>query len=182
MTNFYLDIETTGLNPRKDKIITIQYQELDRLTGEPISELKILKEWESSEKEIIEKFLSDTKINLDYPFNFIPVGYNLGFVNNFLKTRMIFHELKPLYILSRPFIDLRVIGILMNKGEFKGAGLDQLTKKPKLSSNIPIWYENKEYEKIIFHIKNKTKEFIQFNYWLYKKLPSLLEEFNNTEM
>jgi len=38
MTNFYLDIETTGLNPRKDKIITIQYQELDRSTGEPISE------------------------------------------------------------------------------------------------------------------------------------------------
>ncbi len=179
MTNFYLDIETTGLNPRKDKIITIQYQELDRSTGEPISELKILKEWESSEKEIIEKFLISTKIKSDYPFDFIPIGYNLGFANSFLKTRMAFHELKSIYILSRPFIDLRVIGILMNNGEFKGAGLDQLTKKPKLSSNIPIWYENKEYEKIILHINNKTKEFIKFNHWLYKKLPSLLEEFNN---
>ncbi len=182
MTNFYFDIETAGLNPRKDKIITIQYQKLDRTTGEPISELKILKEWESSEKEIIEKFLIDTKIIYDYPFNFIPVGYNLGFVNSFLKSRMDFHNLKSIYILTKPFIDLRAIGILMNKGEFKGSGLDQLTKKPKLSSNIPIWYENKEYEKIIFHIKNKTKEFIKFNYWLYKKLPLLLEEFNNTKM
>ncbi len=182
MTNFYLDIETTGLNPGKDKIITLQYQELDRATGQPVSELKILKEWDSSEKEIIEKFLISTKIKSDYPFNFIPVGYNLGFVNSFLKTRMSFHNLKPLYILSRPFIDLRAIGILMNKGEFKGAGLDQLTKKPKLSNNIPIWYENKEYEKIIFHIKNKTKEFIEFNSWLYKKLPSLLEEFNSEKI
>jgi len=43
MTNFYLDIETTGLNPRKDKIITIQYQELDRSTGEPIFRIKNFK-------------------------------------------------------------------------------------------------------------------------------------------
>ena len=40
MVNFYFDIETTGLNPKKDKILTIQYQELDRNTGEPKGELK----------------------------------------------------------------------------------------------------------------------------------------------
>jgi len=182
MTNFYFDIETTGLNPKKDKIITIQYQKLDRQTGEPISELKILKEWESSEKEIIEKFLIDTKINSDYPFDFIPVGYNLGFINSFLKSKMDLNNLKPIYILGRPFIDLRAIGILMNHGEFKGSGLDQLTHKPKSSNNIPIWYENKEYEKITNHIQLKTKEFIKFNSWLYKKLPSLLEEFNKEKI
>jgi len=182
MTNFYFDLETTGLNPQRDKIISIQYQKLDRTTGNPISELKILKAWESSEKEIIENFLVSTKIKSDYPFNFIPVGYNLGFVNSFLKTRMSSHGINPLYILGRPFIDLRAIGILMNKGEFKGSGIDQLTKKPKSSNQVPEWYENQEYEKIISHIKNKTKEFIEFNSWLHKKLPSLLEEFNNKKI
>lgn len=177
MTNFYFDIETTGLNPKKDKIISIQYQELNRNTGEPTSELKILKEWESSEKEILLKFILDTKLRDRYSFNFIPVGYNLKFVNSFLKERLTFYELEPIYILSRPFIDLRVICVLMNNGEFKGSGLDDLTQKPKLGKNIPIWYENKEYEKIIEHIKSKTKEFLEFNSWLYKRLPSLLEEF-----
>ena len=81
MGQFYLDIETTGLNPAKDKIITIQFQELDRYSGEPIGELIILKEWESSEKEILKQFISKTDI-LTGGFNFVPVGYNL---NLFLK-------------------------------------------------------------------------------------------------
>ena len=53
MTEYYFDTETTGFDPSEDKIITIQFQELDRFTGKPIGDLKILKEWESSEKEIL---------------------------------------------------------------------------------------------------------------------------------
>ena len=34
--NYYLDIETTGLDELHDKIITIQYMELERNTGKPI--------------------------------------------------------------------------------------------------------------------------------------------------
>jgi len=34
MAQYYFDIETTGLNPQEDKIISIQIQELDRNTGE----------------------------------------------------------------------------------------------------------------------------------------------------
>tara|TARA_Y100000310_G_C20634344_1_gene790386 strand:- start:237 stop:488 length:252 start_codon:yes stop_codon:yes gene_type:complete len=83
MGNFYFSIETTGLNPEEDKILAIQYQELDRKTGEPVGKLIILKEWEASEKEIIKKFLKDTKLLEDYPFNFVPVGYNLGFERSF---------------------------------------------------------------------------------------------------
>ena len=51
--NYYLDIETTGLNPYQHKIITIQYMELERNTAKPIGPLKILKEWESDEKTIL---------------------------------------------------------------------------------------------------------------------------------
>ena len=62
MTSYYLDIETTGFDPKFDKIITIQYQQLDIASGKPIGNLIILKEWESSEKEILKKFIVDTQI------------------------------------------------------------------------------------------------------------------------
>ena len=54
VAEYYFDMETTGLNFNTDKIITIQWQELDGMTGEPVAELNILKSWESSEKEILE--------------------------------------------------------------------------------------------------------------------------------
>ena len=76
MPNYYLDIETTGLNPEKDKIITIQYAELDSFTSEQVGELKILKEWESSEKEILRQFVIDSEITKSYPFSFVSVGFN----------------------------------------------------------------------------------------------------------
>ena len=177
MGNFYLDIETTGLDPLKDKILTIQYQELERNTGEAKGELIILKEWESSEKEIIQKFIDDTKIIDDYAFSFVPVGYNLTFEHNFLKQRSIVHNLPPIDILNKPFIDLRVIGIIMNGGEFKGSGLDKLTGKEGTGKNVPLWYNNSEYGLILKYIEIETREYIKFNAWLYKKLPELLGEF-----
>ena len=176
MGEFYLDIETTGLNPTKDKIITIQFQELDRYTGEAIGELIILKEWESSEKEILKQFISKTDI-LSGGFNFVSVGYNLNFEHNFLKIKTAMNNLPLVDILNNPFIDLRAIGILMNKGQFKGSKLSDLTGKQEDGINIPLWYENKEYTRIINYIINETKEFVKFNSWLYKKMPFLLAEF-----
>lgn len=177
MTSFYLDIETMGLDPATDKIITIQFQELDRYTGEAIGELIILKEWESSEKQIIKEFIEKSSMLDDYDFSFVPVGYNLNFEHNFLKMRSEINNLPSLDILSIPFIDLRAIGILMNDGQFKGSGLGDLTGKKGEGSQIPIFYQNKEYDKIIDYIKNETEEFIKFNKWLYKKMPALLPEF-----
>jgi hypothetical protein len=177
MRNFYFDIETVGLDPKKHKIITIQYQELGRNTGKAVGELKILKEWESSEREILEKFIKDSKIEDPYPFTFIPMGYNLNFEHNFLKERTAIHSLNPLDILTKPFIDLRAFGIIMNKGEFKGSGLDKITGKQMSGKQIPEWYENKEYDKIIKYIKDEAKAFIQLNVWLYKEMPQFLERF-----
>lgn len=177
MTQHYLDIETTGLNPEVDEIITIQYQELERNTGEAIGELKILKAWESSEREILKRFIQESNILDPYPFSFIPVGYNLNFEHNFLKTRTEINDLPQIDILNKPFLDLRAIGIIMNNGEFKGSGLDKLTGKKGSGSQIPGWYASREFDKILEYIKMETREFIKFNSWLYGKLPRLLGEF-----
>jgi len=177
MGNFYFDIETTGLNPKLDKIITIQYHELDRGTGRAIGELVILKEWESSEREILSHFINKSGISEDYDFAFIPTGYNLGFEHNFLKERTALHSFNPIDILNKPFIDIRAIGILMNKGEFKGSGLDKISGKKTNGQNIPLWYAKKEYAKIIDYIQNEASSFIHLNSWLYSKMPTWLEEY-----
>ena len=54
MVEYYFDVETTGTDFEKDKIITIQWQRLG-FVGEPVGELNILKSWESSEKDVFPK-------------------------------------------------------------------------------------------------------------------------------
>ena len=177
MGNYYLDIETTGLDPEIDEIITIQFQELGRNSGEAIGPLVILKAWESSEKEIIERFLAETSFLDDYDFSFIPIGYNLGFEHNFLRKRSVKHGLPEIDILSKPFIDLRAFGILMNRGEFKGSGLDKITGKEGNGRMVPIWFSNGDYGRIVDYITQEAGEFLKFNGWLYKRMPSLRDEF-----
>jgi len=67
MTNFYLDIETAGTDAERDQILTIQFQPLDRATGRPIGDLRILKAWESSEKQIIGQFIAECRVMGPYP-------------------------------------------------------------------------------------------------------------------
>ncbi|VVB73330.1 Uncharacterised protein [uncultured archaeon] len=177
MAEYYLDIETTGLEPESCKIITIQYQELERNTGKPAGRLNILKEWESSEKDIIRQFMEDSDVMDPYEFSFIPVGYNLNFEHNFLKTRSETHGLGTIDILNHPFIDLRAFGVIMNRGEFKGSGLDKITAKPIPGINVPIWYENGQYDTIVKYIEDETKAFLQLNEWLYREMPLFLERF-----
>ena len=175
--NCYLDIETTGLDPLQSKIITIQYMELERNTAKPVGPLNILKEWESDEKTILKKFISDSGVADKYPFAFIPVGFNLPFEHNFIWQRCMSNALQPVDILDRPFLDLKTVGVIMNKGEFKGAGLDNITNKPHGGGNIPQWYKEKKYAEIESYIKNEAEEFSSFCSKLYKELPVLLETF-----
>ena len=171
--NYYLDIETTGLDPLRHKIITIQYMELERNTAKPVGPLKILKEWESDEKTILTKFIEESGINDSYKFTFIPVGFNLQFEHSFFWQRCISNGLKPIDIFNRPFLDLKTVAVIMNKGEFKGASLHNMTNKPHGGGNIPQLYDEKKYAEIESYIKKEAEEFTNFCCSLYVKLPKL---------
>jgi hypothetical protein len=81
--------------------------------------------------------------------------------------------LKPIYILNRPFLDLKTVAVIMNKGEFKGASLHNMTNKPHGGSNIPQLYDEKKYAEIESYIKKEAEEFSNFCCSLYVKLPKL---------
>lgn len=175
--NHYLDIETTGFNPKEDKILTIQYAQLERNTGKQVGDRVILKEWElGSEKQLLEKFIKDTKIISSYDFDFVPVGYNLFFEHKFLNYKSKFYGLAEINILCRPHIDLHTVGILINRGEFLGSGLDKLTGKTRSGKIIPQWYYSGKYNEIEKYIIEETDEFIKFGVRLYEIMPSLRDK------
>ena len=174
MTYYYLDIETTGFDVENDKIITIQYVELDEKTAKPVGSLKILKEWESDEKTILKRFIEDFRPENRWAF--VPVGYGLSFEHGFFWQRCISNGFKPISILGRPFLDLMTVGVLLNGGSFKGAGLDDLTSKSQDGSVIPGYYKEKKYAEIERYIKNEIDGFCGLATKLFVKLPKLRDE------
>jgi len=184
MTDYYFDIETVpkdpndsnekaSLNPRTGKIATIQYQKLDSRTGTPEEELKILMEWESSEREILEKF---KPLITGYAWDFIPVGYSLNFEYGFLKCKLKEYfniEFHAEAFLERPKHDLHIIGVILNDGNFKGATLDSFTDKLHGGLYVPLWYKKQEYDKIEGYIRMEAESFLTFWQKLKKELPRL---------
>ena len=145
--------------------------ELERNTGKPVGLLKILKEWESDEKTILKRFIEDFVPEKQWAF--IPIGFNLQFEHKFLWQRCISNGLTPVDILNGPFLDLKTVAVLMNKGEFKGASLHKMTNKPHSGAIVVQWYGEKKYAEIENYIKNETAEFVKWYVWLHKEMPEL---------
>lgn len=193
MTEMYFDIEIAyskqelidklkagikvPVRPGDCKIITIQYQLLGK-NGLPLTDLKIFKEWESSEEEIIKKFWN--MLRPETQWDYIPVGHNIYFDLGMVKERAKIYNMKmddwALYH-DKPAIDLKHICIAMNNFEFKGSGLDRFSGKETSGINVPVWYSNMEYGKIIEYIQKETKEFVDF----YAKLKRTLPEFRKQQ-
>jgi len=174
--NYYLDIETTGLDEVRNEILTIQWCELERNTGRALEDLHILKSWESSEKTILQEFSNAVDLTNPYDFTFVPIGYNLGFEHKFLSYRSEKHDTFPISIMARPHIDLHQLAIMMNRGEFKGTKLSNLTNKTSDGSIILQYIANKDYDKIEEYIRMETKEFIKFTQWAFSTVPILMPE------
>jgi len=185
---YYFDIETTGLDEEESKIITIQYQPLyydsincvpwDPSNNEssPNSELTILKEWESDEKTILQKFYDEFLIPSKSE-GFEPIGNNLSFEGKFLKARMLKHgiidENKRLKFGQLKGFDLRPVAILINGGEPNYA---KFFGKVGEGKNVPVWYNEGNYDEVIRYIQDETSSFIKMFYFLLKKLPDLKNE------
>ena len=170
MTEYYFDIETYSPgerpNPDKDKIISIQFQRINLATGKPIGDLVILKEWESSEKEIVAELFDRFFHEGSQIWEFIPVGHNLNFEWEFLKTKFEKYlgkkfSSRDLHY-SRPYLDIKPILVLLNDGQFVGAKLDNFTKKSHDGRVIKEFYENKEFKKIEKYIKEEAEAFLEF--------------------
>ena len=176
MVEHYFDMETTGLNPQKDKIIAIQTQRLVGRTGEPIDEVNILREWETSEKEIVMKMMP--LLTCKNPFGFIMVGKNLLFDFMFLNVRAEKYGLKGLDLpcfYNRASIDLKPILVMVNNGNFKG--YDRvLDKKGELAKvDVPRLYKEEKYQEIVQYIKEEAKTFVDAYQKLKTRMPSLAE-------
>ena len=88
----YVDFETGDLTPEDGEIITIQWQEVDANTGEPMGDLVIKKRWKyGSDKDFIHGAVNESKVEDDYGrvVNFLinkfppKLGFNLFFEQNF---------------------------------------------------------------------------------------------------
>lgn len=184
MAEYYFDIETYSPeerpNPETDKIITIQFQRIDLRTGEPKGELIILKEWESSEKEIVTQFFNQFFRDGLSIWNFVPVGFNLNFEWEFLISK--FEKYLGKKLASKdlhykiPHLDLKPIIVLLNDGNFVGASLDKFTNKPPDGKLVKRWYENREYDKTERYIRDEAKSFLEFLQKIIKNIHKLLKE------
>jgi len=172
LVEYYFDIETTGLDPTEHKIVTIQWQPLSGLSGEPVGDLQILREWESSEESIIRQFLPN--IQCGNPFEFVMVGKNLLFDFMFFGRRATEHDAASMdlrYFYGRVWLDVKSILVMMNHGSFKGYDriIDKRGELAKVC--VPDLYREGKYDDIIRYVKCETQTFLRAYQILKREMP-----------
>jgi len=170
MAEYYFDIETYSPgdkpDPEKDKIITIQFQRIDLRSGKPREELVILKEWESSEENIVKEFYDRFFSDGRSVWDFIPVGFNLNFewevlISKFNKYLGLKLNSKNMHY-SRPHIDLKSTTVLLNDGAFKDARLDKFTSKKSDGSVMKVLYSSGKTKEIENYINEEAEAFLTY--------------------
>lgn len=180
----YFDIETfseNGFRADGTKIISIQYRDYE-------GNLKVLKEWESSEKDILQKFLTDLKMMKRDNF-LILIGHNaLRFDIPTLIRRMVANGIDGVGNLEDFFHNIAVVDTMQcmlpfNSMRFKGLSSEETAKRLGITephhknTEIESFYKNREFEKIVQHAIADLN-FVQDLYWKLKndEVPQLFPE------
>lgn len=182
MPDYYFDIETYSKTPdpnfNDDEIIAITYQQIDSRTGEIKGKLNILKSWESSEKETLQKF--HPIFNPEKKWDFVPIGCNLSFdfTSLIYRWRKMGIEVNVRNLFAEhPYIDMQSILIMLNRGSIKGATLEKFSGKRYSGAKVKEWYEAKDYRAIQDYIEDESDKFLKLYQFLIQRLPSVWLEF-----
>lgn len=182
MSDYYFDIETNSKTPKpdykSDEILTIQFQQIDSRTGAKEGELTILKSWESSERDILERFYST--FSPGDLWRFVPIGCNLSFdfFSLLYRWRGIGIEVQPKVLFSEhPYIDIKSILVIFNGGSFKGANLEKFVGKQYSGLKVSEWYAEKDYASVQEYIEDEAERFINLYQFLIQRLPNIWQEF-----
>ena len=160
LTLFYFDQETTGDDPQQDRIVTVQFRQLDD-DLRPVGPLQILAEWEWGEKQIIQMILEKGVLQPDW--DFVPVGNRLRFDLTFLIERatkwgLIKWDMATLkyYWFTKPILDLQPVLILMNRGKFTGSSLHVFSDKES-GRKVPALYLKGAYADIVAYVTREQE-------------------------
>ena len=176
MPLFYLDVEAEGEDPRQDRVIMIQYQQLDDELR-PLGNFTVLTEWEWGEKEILRLILA--KGVFAESWDFVPVGNRLRFDLTFLMERARHHDLRewsPAEIrrfwFDKPMLDVGAAFVLMNAGRFEGSTIERFVDQPR-SRDLPLLYRQGKYQEVLEYVEHEKDATLA----LLAELRSLLTTF-----
>ena len=68
---------------------------------------------------------------------------------------------------------LKLIGVILNDGQFTESTLDSFTDKKHGGEKIPFWYKEEEWDKITDYVRMEANAFIAFWQELKTQLPQL---------
>lgn len=161
-------METTGLDPYQEQVLTIQTHRIGP-DGNGIGTTTVHKAWLDGEEAIVRRFLEETEF-FRSPWNFVPVGFNLGFELKWLFVKAKQFGILPQHsrfeALDKPRIDLKDIAVMMNGGRLKGAKLENFSPKMGSGDIVVKAIQAQDYATIEHYVMQETDAFLT----LYKEL------------